>query len=142
MTLLSCPFCSSVPTFSDVEEKDDRRYVEMRLECCITMQAGIGWRSYRDMSHPDRKEHLQKELTASWNKRAYPLSVTDMDEDIRERVQEAVAESMTGIYYCGRVWSAWGYGTMSRDDFSPAGEDDDIVANIVDAAVAAIFSAE
>lgn len=56
----------------------------------------------------------------------------------REAVRDAVADSMTGLYHCGRVWSAWGYGTMSESDFSLAADDEDILDNITDAVIAAI----
>jgi len=56
----------------------------------------------------------------------------------RESIRDAVADSMTGLYHCGRVWSAWGVGTMSEDDFSPAGEDEEILDNITDAVISAI----
>jgi hypothetical protein len=35
-------------------------------------------------------------------------------------LREAIAESLRGLYYCNRVWSAWSVGTMSQDDFYPA----------------------
>lgn len=56
----------------------------------------------------------------------------------RDAVRDAVADSMVDLYHCGRVWSAWSYGTMDESDFSPAAEDDDILDNITDAAIAAM----
>jgi hypothetical protein len=53
----------------------------------------------------------------------------------------AVADALAGLYYCGRVWSAWGVGTMSEDDFSPADEDNDIIENVADAALNAMVLA-
>jgi len=51
----------------------------------------------------------------------------------REALRDAVAESMTDLYCCSRVWSAWQVGTMTQNDFSPAAEDGDILDNICDA---------
>lgn len=62
-------------------------------------------------------------------------------DEVRDRVRDAVAEALDGVYTCGRVWSAWSVGTMSEDDFAPAGEDDDVVDNIVDAALGAMKTA-
>jgi len=53
-------------------------------------------------------------------------------EQVRDQVRDAVAEALSGTYYCNRVWSAWGVGTMSEDDFAPANEDDNILDNVVD----------
>lgn len=36
------------------------------------------------------------------------------------------------LYSCSRSWEAWQYGTMTIEDFSLAGEDNDIVIDIVD----------
>lgn len=60
------------------------------------------------------------------------------DEQMREAVRDAVAGALTGLYHCGRVWSAWSVGTMGEDDFSPAEEDDDIIENITSAAIDAM----
>ena len=69
------------------------------------------------------------------------LSQQAQEDAMRERVRDAVAEALDGLYTCGRVWSAWSYGTMGQDDFAPAGEDDDVVDNITDAAIAAMAAA-
>lgn len=50
-----------------------------------------------------------------------------------EELREAFAQSLTSTYVCGRVWSAWGYGTMSEDDFSPASECDELLDSLVQA---------
>ena len=56
-------------------------------------------------------------------------------------VLNAVADSLDGTYLCGRVWSAWHYGTMSEDDFTPAGEDLDTVVSVAKAAITAWIAA-
>ena len=37
------------------------------------------------------------------------------------------SEVLQDFYSCTRVWEAWSYGTMSRDDFKLANEDDEIL---------------
>lgn len=39
-------------------------------------------------------------------------------------VRDALADCLADTYDCTRVWSAWSYGTMGEDDFSPIAEDD------------------
>ena len=59
----------------------------------------------------------------------------------REAVREAVAAGLVGNFYCGRVWSAWGVGTMSEDDFTPSEQVDEVLDEITDAAIAAMLAA-
>lgn len=42
----------------------------------------------------------------------------------REALMDLIAERLSGTYHCTRVWSAWGVGTMSQDDFEDVGESD------------------
>ena len=63
----------------------------------------------------------------------------DVTEEMRQAVCEAVAEALGDAYDCMRAWSAWGYGTMRRDDFSLVAEDDSRVAEIADAAIKALM---
>lgn len=51
----------------------------------------------------------------------------------RDLIGDAVAEALGDALLCSRDWSAWSYGTMSEDDFSPAWEDNEFVDGIVDA---------
>ncbi len=68
-----------------------------------------------------------------------PGDVTELDDQQREAVYQAVAEALgSGAYDCTRVWSAWSCGTMGSDDFVPVAEDSDRVAEIADAAIEAI----
>ncbi len=48
-------------------------------------------------------------------------------------LREAVAESISSLYGCGRVWSAWNVGTMTQDDFYGAGECDECIDQVMDA---------
>ncbi len=60
---------------------------------------------------------------------------------LEEAIRDAVAAHMTSLYVCSRVWSAWSYGTMSQDDFRPAGEDDEVIQGITDGVLQALASA-
>ena len=64
---------------------------------------------------------------------AEPAPPADMPMLTDEELREAFAQSLTSTYVCGRVWSAWGYGTMSEDDFSPASECDELLDSLVQA---------
>jgi hypothetical protein len=52
----------------------------------------------------------------------------------REQLRDAFSEALTdSAYVCTRVWSAWGYGTMSEDDFTPANECEELLDSLIDA---------
>ncbi len=63
-----------------------------------------------------------------------PSRATRLAEEGRDADQHRadIVESLNGLYLCTRHESAWGYGTMSLEDFSPAWEDEDVVQNFVD----------
>jgi len=61
-----------------------------------------------------------------------------LNEAQRAAVREAIAAALTGVYYCGRVWSAWGVGTMHENDFTPADQVDEVLDGLTDAAMAAM----
>lgn len=61
-------------------------------------------------------------------------------EDITAKASEAVAEALGDAYDCTRVWSAWSYGTMGPDDFSPVADDLERTREIASAAVSAILA--
>lgn len=63
------------------------------------------------------------------------MSHQTLNEAQRAAVRDAIAGALTGVYYCGRVWSAWGIGTMSQDDFTPAANVDEVLDALTDAAV-------
>lgn len=67
--LLPCPFCGDLPTFTDWVHKDDRRYVAMELECCVTMKSSISWPDYAKMPDALIDEQLKADLTKDWNTR-------------------------------------------------------------------------
>lgn len=52
----------------------------------------------------------------------------------RDVLRDIVAQAIGGdTYDCTRVWSAWGVGTMSEDDFVPVVEQDERLYEIADA---------
>jgi len=55
-----------------------------------------------------------------------------MNKEIQEALREVVWKSIKGLYQCDRVWSAWSYGTMTEEDFSPAEDDEDLVNEMGD----------
>lgn len=56
-------------------------------------------------------------------------------------VREAIASALTGVYYCNRVWSAWAFGTMHEDDFTPADQVDEVLDELTKAAIGAMVKA-
>ncbi|WP_322105877.1 hypothetical protein [Paraburkholderia sp. J41] len=70
-----------------------------------------------------------------------PQAVTLSDEQ-RVRVRDAIAEAIGGdAYDCMRVWSEWGVGTMSADDFHCITDDGERLSDIADAAINALLAA-
>ena len=55
-----------------------------------------------------------------------------------EKADEAIRDALGDAYDCLRVWNAWSYGAMGPDDFSLVAEDSDRVAEIRNAAAAAL----
>src|SRR5690606_1612352 len=52
----------------------------------------------------------------------------------REVMRDLIAEIIGGdTYDCTRVWSAWGVGTMSEDDFVPFTDQDERLYELADA---------
>lgn len=56
-------------------------------------------------------------------------------QKLRDHATDAVAEALGDAYDCTRVWNAWGYGTMSQDDFCLVTDDDSRLAEITEAAL-------
>lgn len=57
-----------------------------------------------------------------------------------DTIKKALTEVLDGqeAMHCTRVWEAWGYGTMSEEDFRLVTEDEDALDEIVWAVMAAI----
>lgn len=82
--------------------------------------------------------------------RAYEATVQNLEGRIaqmeKERVPslyiltDLIADGLRGTYHCTRVWSAWGIGTMSEDDFSPV-EESGTPAEIAESIISLIAAA-
>lgn len=53
-----------------------------------------------------------------------------MNEELRKRFLNELADHFQGIYVCTRVWSAWSYSTMNIEDFYLLCEDEDFIESI------------
>lgn len=68
-----------------------------------------------------------------------PVAGPAQQDDARDaRIRDAIAKEIGDLYYCGRVWEAWGVGTMSQDDFTQVDQMDEILDNVTNAAIAAL----
>lgn len=56
------------------------------------------------------------------------MSTVSEHEETKLAVSEALEHT---VYTCSRVWEAWGYGTMTEEDFAPAWEDDELIESII-----------
>lgn len=54
------------------------------------------------------------------------------EETLKERLSINVGEHFSECYDCTRVWSAWGYGTMTHSDFVPVPTDTDRINDFVE----------
>ena len=59
-------------------------------------------------------------------------SKEDHGEEVLEDLKLKIQEILFGNYGCSRVWSAWNVGTMTRDDFFPLDESEEIIESFID----------
>lgn len=137
-----------VRIYSDVTglwwRPDGKGYTYIRAEAGLYTRADAKTKITDD---PRRKERLideddpfdprtesrkETELLALRAQLAAPPTVD------RDALRDAIADALGDAYDCTRVWSAWGYGTMSQDDFRPVADDEDRLMEIVDAVVVAL----
>lgn len=50
-----------------------------------------------------------------------------LSDNDQQKYFDMVVNILGESLYCDRVWSAWGYGTMSSDDFHNMSDDDSYV---------------
>ncbi|GAB4059093.1 Lar family restriction alleviation protein [Uliginosibacterium sediminicola] len=74
-----------------------------------------------------------EQVSAMWNRRTSPA----VPDELPDAVCAATAAALGGALDCGRVWSAWGVGTMSESDFYSVADDPERVAEISRAAITA-----
>jgi Zn finger protein HypA/HybF involved in hydrogenase expression len=84
--LKPCPFCGNEPSFqgNPADWKDESRYVELSLGCCVVMSEQIGWRRAREMTVEARTVELEGRLRLKWNTRAAPAQAEAAPEALRE----------------------------------------------------------
>lgn len=70
--LQPCPFCGDIPYFSEVMEKDDRRYMQRNLICCVSMRTTIGYGRFKNMTDKAIEAELTESLIKQWNARNKP----------------------------------------------------------------------
>ena len=80
------------------------------------------------------------ELEAERAERAAPpvTALAHLTDEQAEKADEAIREALGMAYDCMRVWEAWGCGTMGPNDFWPVADSDERVAEIRNAAAAAL----
>lgn len=94
-----------------------------------------GFRGHREVVLKDPSP-LDAEITPLYAEQPAPVAVV-MPE--RSRLRDLIAEAIGGdTYDCTRVWSAWGVGTMSDDDFVPVVEQDERLYEIADSVLAEV----
>ena len=50
-----------------------------------------------------------------------------LPEETKQKFYDLISDTLDGFLWCNRVWEAWYVGTMSENDFSPAGDDSDVI---------------
>lgn len=51
---------------------------------------------------------------------------------MRDKIEDAIAENLTCVYICSRVWEAWSVNTMTQNDFHEAAYDEDFIGDMTD----------
>jgi hypothetical protein len=122
---------ASQPTPSKEGEQEAlRAKLEGKTATCWSCQAPY---TERDRAEADGHcPHCGVEIELD-DEDTTPTPSDSASVDTADALRDAVAEGLGGLYWCGRVWSAWGVGTMSQDDFTPADEDEDCINNVLDA---------
>jgi len=62
-----------------------------------------------------------------------------MSDSIKGRLKDAIREQLSDALYCTRVWEAWGYGTMTEDDFVCLADIDDYVDDMANTVLQALM---
>lgn len=68
-------------------------------------------------------DHTQEDLRPEGLREEFDA----LPEETKQKFYDLVSDTLDGFLWCNRAWSAWGVGTMSEDDFSPAGDDPDVI---------------
>lgn len=54
----------------------------------------------------------------------------NLTDEVKQPYLDQAANLLDGLLWCDRDWSAWGWGTMSSNDFHDAAGDDDLVCTV------------
>lgn len=61
------------------------------------------------------------------------IEFSNQSETIQGKfIKKAESFLTSDLYFCTRVWEAWGVGTMSKGDFEPAEESEDFVFELAE----------
>lgn len=104
-----------------------------------------GWQEWENCTEKAYHEYADSIAQGAWYevRKLYaappePANPLAISQEQRDRVRDAIAQQLGGVYYCGRTWSAWQAGTMREDDFTPASKVDDVLSELTDAAIAVL----
>lgn len=78
-----------------------------------------GWSLWHDGKGEEFKQSYQVETRPLYAEQPAPVAVVLPDPD---QLCDAIATALGEALDCTRVWSAWGVGTMSEDDFVPVSD--------------------
>ncbi len=123
--LKPCPFCKGNVHFCKDEDHECER---VHCDKCGMFEFNVP--NADEITLQQRQEYV----VALWGRADLAQPVAPVVDE-RAALHSAISEAISGLYYCGRVWSAWGVGTMTEDDFSPANEESDVIDEIVSAAI-------
>lgn len=59
---------------------------------------------------------------------------------LKERLKNTLREQLNDALYCTRVWEAWGYGTMTEDDFECLARDEEYIEQLADAILTTLIN--
>lgn len=71
--------------------------------------------------------HMLREFLRTWEPMTIEEEFDALPEETKQKFYDLVSNTLDGFLWCNRVWEAWYVGTMSQDDFSPAGDDPDVI---------------
>jgi hypothetical protein len=61
------------------------------------------------------------------------MKFQDQTKETQQKYLDKAASFITpDMYFCTRVWEAWGVGTMSQDDFEAMEDSDDFIHDLAE----------
>lgn len=70
---------------------------------------------------------MLREFLRTWEPITIEEEFDALPEETKQKFYDLVSDTLDGFLWCSRVWESWYVGTMSKDDFSPAGDDLDVI---------------